>query len=258
MTAKAGSGTHIDHELLGLHFMDALDPAESDVVHGHLQVCGACSALADEVCDTVAALALLGTDEAVVPSRTRPEPVAAASPSPRRPTRSRPVDGPVQPVRRGGSTRPGPSRGRSSRARKLLQVGVLLALVLFLAGLGLTTLLGSPQGTSTPMTTAAAVATDETTGASMSVIVSSDESDGSIITATVRGLRPGVPYILHAVASDGETREVTTWTGTPNVQTVSGWLPVRLVDLSFFTVSFVNGGPVVSVYLPGTQTAPTR
>jgi hypothetical protein len=243
-----GSDAHVDQELLGLHYMDALDPAQSDVIHQHLEECSACRAQADEVIDTVAALALLGIDDVVTGTAATPPPAPARAPA-------RSGTGPVRPSGRGGSTRPGQKRGR---AGKLLRAGSLLALVLVLAGLGLATLVRSPQGKPTPVVTAAAVATDETTGASASVMVTSEGDDGVTIRATVSGLREGTAYVLYAVTADSATGEVTRWTGTAAVQDVSGFLPVRIGDLSFFTVSLADGGPVVSVYLPGVPVAPTR
>jgi len=242
-----GRDAHVGEELLGLHYMDALDPAESDEIHRHLQECSACRAKAEQVCDVVAALALLGTDDAV-PAAV---PTATTTPAPAR------GGGPARPSGRGDSTRPGEKR-RRGRTGKLLRAGSLLALVLVVAGLGLATLLRSPQVQPTPVVTAAAAATDETSGASASVVVSSSDGNGVTIRATVSGLRESTAYILYAVTSDGQTREVTRWTGSSAVQDVSGYVPVRLGDLSFFTIALGNGGPVVSVYLPGVAVAPTR
>ncbi|MET8280529.1 hypothetical protein [Micromonospora sp. NPDC005174] len=59
-------GAHIGEEQLVLHYLGALDPARSDLIHCHLLVCACCQAHADEIVETVAALALLGEpDEAV-------------------------------------------------------------------------------------------------------------------------------------------------------------------------------------------------
>lgn len=290
-----GSDAHVDQELLGLHYLDALDPAESDVIHQHLEQCPACQAQADEVIDTVAALALLGTDDLEPSSTARPESAvrsesaaglefparsetavggesvgsaeaevgvmpaergnSAAFAASGKSGPARNGSGSVRPARGGGSTRPGEKRRRTG---KLLRTGALLALVLVVAGLGLATLVRSPQGGPTPILTAAAEATDQTTGASASVTVSDEDDDGVTIRATVSGLREGTDYLLYAVTSDGGTQEVTRWTGTAAVQDVSGRLPVRLDDLSFFTVALAGGGPVVSVYLPGVPVAPTR
>jgi hypothetical protein len=248
------SDAHVDQELLGLHYMDALDPAQSDVIHRHLEECATCRAQADEVVEAVAALALLGTDDLVPGTAATPPPAPARTPPP---VPARGGTGPVRPSGRGGSTRPG-DRRRTGRTGKLLQAGALLALVLVVAGLGLATLVRSPQGEPTPVLTAAAVATDDTTGASASVSVSDNGGDGVTIRATVSGLRAGTSYVLWAVTSDSATGEVARWTGTAAVQDVSGTLPVRIDDLSFFTVSLAGGGPVVSVYLPGVPVAPTR
>jgi hypothetical protein len=254
-----GSDPHVDQELLGLHYLDALDAAQSDVIHQHLESCATCRAKADEVIDTVAALALLGTDDLEL----SPAPIGAedveSSPAktaaPVRSVPSRSGTGPVRPAGGGGSTRPGEKRRRTG---KLVKAGALLALVLVVAGLGLATLVRSPQGGPTPLLTAAAEATDRTTGVSASVTVSDEDNDGVTIRATVSGLRERTDYLLYAVTSDSSTREVTRWTGTAAVQDVSGRLPVRLDDLSFFTVALASGGPVVSVYLPGVPVAPTQ
>ncbi|MFG1885229.1 hypothetical protein [Micromonospora sp. NPDC049102] len=71
-------GAHIEEEQLVLHYLGALDPGRSDLIHRHLQVCACCQAHADEIVETVAALALLdepdeavASDEDVDPS-TRP------------------------------------------------------------------------------------------------------------------------------------------------------------------------------------------
>jgi hypothetical protein len=257
-----GSDAHVDEQLLGLHYMDALEPAESDVIHQHLLACPECQAKADEVVDVVAALALLGTDE-TEPATPAPAAAPVAVPTPPHVATVRP--GADRAGRGRGSSRPSSGRGssrpgerRPGRTANLVRAGSLLALVLVLAGLGLATLVGSPQATPTPVVTAAAVATDGTTGASASVAVAGDGDDGVTVRATVSGLRDGVTYVLYAVTSDGTTREVTRWTGTTAVQDVTGGLAVRLGDLSFFAVSELGGGPVVTVYLPGVAVAPTR
>ncbi|MEO3770661.1 hypothetical protein [Micromonospora sp. B9E7] len=53
-------GAHIEEERIALHYLGALDPGRSELIHRHLQVCARCRALADEIVETVAALALLG------------------------------------------------------------------------------------------------------------------------------------------------------------------------------------------------------
>ncbi|MGV9210260.1 hypothetical protein ACTFTM_00175 [Micromonospora sp. RB23] len=65
-------GAHIAEEQLVLHYLDGLDPVQSELIHRHLQVCACCQARADEIVETVAALALLSEsasgDEDVDPS----------------------------------------------------------------------------------------------------------------------------------------------------------------------------------------------
>ncbi|MFE9191953.1 hypothetical protein ACFYL6_20315 [Micromonospora sp. NPDC007208] len=53
-------GAHIEEEQIVLHYLGALDPGQSELIHRHLQVCAGCRALADEIVETVAALAMLG------------------------------------------------------------------------------------------------------------------------------------------------------------------------------------------------------
>ncbi|AGL16355.1 zf-HC2 domain-containing protein [Actinoplanes sp. N902-109] len=58
MSELAGEPGHVE-ALLGLHFAGALSYRESDEIHQHLLVCAACRREADEVCVSLAALALL-------------------------------------------------------------------------------------------------------------------------------------------------------------------------------------------------------
>ncbi|MFI5935030.1 anti-sigma factor family protein [Actinoplanes sp. NPDC051494] len=236
---------HVGEELLALHFLGELEPAHSDVIHRHLNTCTACRAGADEVVETLAALAQLTGDKAVA-GHSADRPLPAAAPAGRR----RPARG------AGGSTGPG-ARGTASRRARLARAGGLLALVLIIAGLGLGALVRGPgHRADQALVTAAATATDRTSGASASVLLT--ESDDEVdIRATVNGLRPGTAYVLYAVTSDGQSRPVSHWTGTDTVQDVSGELRgVQLKDLSFFTVSPESGGVAVSVYLPGAAGAP--
>nr|WP_221383190.1 zf-HC2 domain-containing protein [Actinoplanes polyasparticus] len=53
---------HVPDDLLTQHFMDDLDPAESDVIHRHLEACASCDSRADKIAETMAALAALGDD----------------------------------------------------------------------------------------------------------------------------------------------------------------------------------------------------
>jgi hypothetical protein len=104
--------------------------------------------------------------------------------------------------------------------------------------------------------TAAAKATDTTSGASASVFLT-DGDQGVTIRATVSGLRSGTAYVLYASTFDGESRPVHHWTGTEAVEDVTAELDgIHLGDLSFFTISPEGGGVVVSVYLPGSAGAP--
>jgi Putative zinc-finger len=239
---------HVEEELLGLHFLGELDPAHSDVIHQHLQGCATCRAGADEVVETLAALALLtGEDPPAADVAGHPLPAAVPA-GPRRPGGGG----------GGGPAGTGPGRRRpASRRLRLAQAAGLLALVLVVAGLGITALVrgpGEPGGRA--IVTAAASATDRTSGAGASVLLTETE-DGVGVRATVSGLPAGTAYVLYAVTSDGQTHPVSRWTSTAAVREVSGELDgVRLKSVSFFTVSPESGGVAVSVYLPGAAGAP--
>lgn len=57
----AGDEPHVA-DLLGLYYLDSLDPSEGRRIEHHLQSCAACRAAADETCEAIAALALLGDE----------------------------------------------------------------------------------------------------------------------------------------------------------------------------------------------------
>ncbi|WP_422747614.1 zf-HC2 domain-containing protein [Micromonospora sp. WMMD1219] len=238
-------------DLLGPHYMGALDPAESDAVDRHLRDCAQCRSAAREVCEVVAALALLSDDvavEQVPPPVTRPAVPAARR---GRSDASRPAG------RRSGSAGP----GRQPRTRRqqlaLMRVGLALAVVLFV---GFGTLFVLDRTTDEPgpeVVTVAATGSEPRTGATASVFAS--ESDGSVLVrVTATGLRAGTRYELYAVTLDGQARKIAEWTGTDTVQESSGDLPVGLADLAFVTIRVVDGPPAVTVQLPRPTPATPR
>ena len=240
-------GDHVT-DLLGPHYMGALEPADSDVVDRHLRDCAQCRAAAREVCDVVAALALLDDEVAVEEA----SPVAGpAAPAPRRGRSApvRPAGG--RPVSTGPRRQPRPRRQRLA----LMRAGLALAVVLFV-GFGALFVLGRGGDEPGPeVVTVAATGSEPRTGATASVFAS--ETDGGVnVRVTVTGLSAGTSYRLYAVTLDGQAREIATWTSAGTVQEVSGDLPAALDELAFVTVSAVNGPPAVTVQLPGASATP--
>ncbi|MFJ6167497.1 zf-HC2 domain-containing protein [Micromonospora orduensis] len=242
-------GDHVT-DLLGPHYMGALDPADSDAVDRHLRDCAQCRVTAREVCDVVAALALLSDDVAVEEASpvTRP-----AAPAARRGGSGtvRPAGG--RPVSAGPGRQPRPRRQRLA----LVRAGLALAVVLFV-GFGALFVLDQVSDEAGPeVVTVAASGSEPRTGATASVFASETDS-GVHVRVTVTGLRAGTGYQLYAVTLDGQTREIASWTSTETVQEVSGDLPVALSDLAFVTISVANGAPSVTVHLPRATSATPR
>ncbi|MFI7602656.1 zf-HC2 domain-containing protein [Actinoplanes sp. NPDC049681] len=262
MADIAGDEQHVT-DLLGLYYMDALDRSQGDAVERHLQSCPRCRSAADETIETIAALELLPEDDRRellanfgALHRTGPPPARFARffGEPR-------VDEPDKgsPPGRSGPTAPPARRTfrmRNRRTAALLRNGVLLAVVLVVAGLAVGALLRTPAGSSAPSTTVAATAADDRTGASLSVSATQPEDGVVTIRATVNGLRAGRGYQLHAVTTDGRTVPVLTWTSDGKVQELSGDVQVPLAALSLFTVVLAGEGPVVSAYLTPTAGQP--
>ncbi|MEU5785992.1 hypothetical protein [Micromonospora lupini] len=69
-------GAHIEEERIALHYLGVLDPGESELIHRHLRVCACCRAHADDIVETVAALALLGEHGEAVASGEDGDPSA--------------------------------------------------------------------------------------------------------------------------------------------------------------------------------------
>ncbi|WP_433385963.1 zf-HC2 domain-containing protein [Micromonospora sp. KLBMP9576] len=242
-------GEHVT-DLLGPHYMGALDPADSDVVDRHLRDCAQCRAAAGEVCEVVAALALLTDDVAVGEA----SPVARpAAPAPRR--------GRADAVRPAGGRSVPAGPGRQPRPRRqrlaLMRAGLALAVVLFVGFGALFVMERASDEAGPEVVTVAATGSEPRTGATASVLAS--ETDGGVrVRVTVTGLRAGTDYQLYAVTLDGQAREIAKWTGTDGVQEVSGDLPGALGDLAFVTVSAANGPPAVTVHLPRASPAAPR
>ncbi|MBQ0982530.1 MULTISPECIES: zf-HC2 domain-containing protein [Micromonospora] len=241
-------GDHVT-DLLGPHYMGVLDRADSDAVDRHLRDCAQCRVTAREVCEVVAALALLSDDVAVEEASpvTRP-----AAPAARRGGSGsvRPAGG--RPMSVGPGRQPRPRRQRLA----LVRAGLALAVVLFV-GFGALFVLDQVSDEAGPeVVTVAASGSEPRTGAAASVFASETDS-GVHVRVTVTGLRAGTGYQLYAVTLDGQTREIASWTSTDTVQEVSGDLPVALGDLVFVTISVANGAPSVTVHLPrATSTTP--
>jgi hypothetical protein len=245
---------HVEEERLALHYTEVLDPAESDLIHRHLLGCEACQAKADEVVETLAALALLDDADDVdtlavsTAGLVREHVTGSAGPAGRT---ARPA---------GRSDTPRPASGRTrSRRRRLLHTAMLLALVLMVAGLGLAALLRPSGGEENPTPVSASItATDGLSGAGASITVVDVAAGGATVRATVNGLHAGTGYVLTAVDVDGNTHEVTRWTGSAQVADVSGNVPASAARLSFFTVATGNGDHVLTVYLPVRPVTTTR
>ncbi|GAB1639717.1 zf-HC2 domain-containing protein [Krasilnikovia sp. MM14-A1259] len=59
MTAELnGGGPHAVH-LVGAYYLDALDDREAEAVRNHLDHCAPCRTVADEMVETIAAMAVL-------------------------------------------------------------------------------------------------------------------------------------------------------------------------------------------------------
>ncbi|PRY29560.1 hypothetical protein CLV70_106281 [Pseudosporangium ferrugineum] len=134
----------------------------------------------------------------------------------------------------------------------------MLAVVLVVAGLAIGALLRSPDGSSTSVTTVAATAANDGTGASLSISATQREGGGVTIHATVNGLKAAKAYRLYAVTTDGQEFSLQNWTSDGKVQELSGGADVSLGALSYFTVVQAGAGRVVSAYLTSAeQPAPT-
>jgi hypothetical protein len=126
----------------------------------------------------------------------------------------------------------------------------VLVVAVALAGFSLYALIdppGSEQQTAAVLT-ASALATDNQTGANLSVHVT-EEAGAVTVRATLTGLERGVGYRLYGYPFDGRPRPVVNWTGKSGVQEVGGTLPFGIADLSHFTVMW-GDRVVVTVYLP--------
>jgi hypothetical protein len=225
-------------DLLGPYYMDALHPAESDVVDRHLRECADCRSAAGEVCDVIAALALL--DDANEPAVARPA----------RSTAERNLLGNRRPA--GRTALPGPAGRPRSRQQRIALMRASLALaVLLFAGFGTLFVVDQLTGDDRrSLVTVAVTASEPGTGASATVFASETES-GVHLQVTVSGLRDGNAYQLITVTLDGQAHDVSRWTGRSTVQDISADAPGTLADLSFVTISMVGGPPAVMVDLRG-------
>ncbi|MFI5934069.1 zf-HC2 domain-containing protein [Actinoplanes sp. NPDC051494] len=216
--------------LLGPYYADRLGPDDNRRVEEHLPHCAACQAHAGEVCEALAAIALLPAADrdrlrAGVPTRT----VTSAR-------------------------RHRPARWTAHRVRALVQNALVAAAVLMSGGLVLSVLIDGdpPEAAERPVPVAATVsASDRSTGASISLLLTSSPA-GATLKATVSGLVPATGYRMYAVTTDGAAIPVVSWTGDGVVQDVSGDVRATPASLSFVTVVRADGGTLVSVTLAAT------
>jgi hypothetical protein len=84
---SAAADSHVG-SVLALHFLGSLRRERSDQVHRHLESCAACRVQADQVCETVAAMALLigehddaAAGRGLPAGKVSPEPAAGEAPN---------------------------------------------------------------------------------------------------------------------------------------------------------------------------------
>ncbi|MEU8210357.1 zf-HC2 domain-containing protein [Micromonospora sp. NPDC049044] len=201
------------------------------------------------------------------PGEQRAIPTAVPPPTP---AARRPVAHPAQP----GSDRasvPQPDDGHraesppkrffSRRAVTVAGLGALLGLTLTVAGISTRALLTpqAPDVQTATVRTAVASATDQGSGANLSVLLT-EERDRVTVRATLSGLDKGTGYRLYGYTFDGRQRPLVNWTGRAGVQELDGELPVGIADLSHFAVTR-GTRVVVTAYLPrdaGTAATPGR
>lgn len=231
---------------LGLYLLGSLGPEDREVIEHHLASCHECQAESDELGEVVAALALLSEEEGREVVEQFGVPLAAHTGATSTLTTRRPTL-----TRHAPPTRPAGRRTGRLRPRSLLGIAGLVVVVLLSAGVFLSlTLGGTGRAPSTPVDIVlAAAAADTTTGAGLSVIATGHDATVTV-RATVTGLHHDTKYQLYLVTRDGTTRVLVTWVGSDAPQDVVGEAPVRIADLSFFTLTLSDGTAVVSAYLP--------
>lgn len=225
---------------LSAYLSGELDTAECDTVERHLAGCPACLAEADEIGTALAALLML-------PEAHRQEVVDGYLAAPAgRAGPDCPQTPAATPERRGSAAGTGPPRRPGKRRRRRL---VLAAASLALAAASSTGLIlgGVLAGSSTDMALAA-VASNQANGASLLVYVAG-HGDTVTVRTTVSGLHPGAGYRLYVLTTDGRSLLAYAWTGTDATQNLSGDVPCSSNRLSSFTVSTVDGAPVVAAYI---------
>ncbi|MDT5024702.1 MAG: hypothetical protein QOE61_1128, partial [Micromonosporaceae bacterium] len=222
----------------------------------HLASCAECRTECAKLSEVPAFLSLL-TQEDVrwmadeFAPRKRDADRSAAVPTPRVRTGAPPSRPPTQTANARPATHPQPSgdRGRNPRAAKsdlprhrsrFALAAVALALIVGVSvGLGLAT--RSPAAI-----TLAGSDTNAVTGVTTSVSVVGLDN-GSHVTATVKGLHPGVEYKLFAVDSHGQTQTVVRWSAENKAFAYAGDVQIRAEDLAFFTITELDGQVVITV-----------
>jgi anti-sigma factor RsiW len=240
MAEPAGNGAHVI-PALGLYLLGALRDTEVAAVEDHLFHCPRCLREADALGPAVEALTLMQADEALeLLPETAPPPVPSKA-------------APHSPADRRPPNRPDPRASRHRR-RALIAIGGLASVVVLTIGMALGLALGhggggAAGGTPTGISMAAAAA-DNTTGATLSVVVTAAVDGGTTVHATVSGLRDGERYELVAVTVDGTTSVVSVWLGATGARDLADDIPVAPTQLAFFAIARGDGTPVVSAYLP--------
>ncbi|MGC4769033.1 anti-sigma factor family protein [Micromonospora sp. DT44] len=240
-------GEHATEEQprLALYLLGVLDEADRVAFEEHLAGCWRCLNEATEVGASTSGLAGLADVDWELPvvadpppspaARSGGDPAGSARPAGARPGGDRPAG--ARPDR-------GPTNDRGGARRRRIRIwGGAAAAVLALAlagGVVVVNERGDPEPTLTASGEAPAY------GASLSVLVTTDDSDHSTIRITVTGLRPGLRYRLYAVTRDGVTHTVRDWLASNGPQKVTGETALPIDELAFITVGTSDGVGVVT------------
>lgn len=241
MTNPPAGQDHVQLQL-GLYVLGALSSSERAVVEEHLANCAPCRTECAELSEIPALLSLLTREDVrSIADQFPPRLLDADRPASRPPNQDTDPRPPIRPAPAGNRGQPAKAL-RPRRARQgLLVVLATLALAL-VVGVGI----GLRLASSPAAITLAGSDTNAVTGVTMSITVVG-LADASRVTATAKGLNPGVLYQLYAVDSRGQTLIVASWTAQDEPYTYAGDLRVPAGDLAFFTLTDLNGQVVITV-----------
>lgn len=200
---------------IGAYVLGALDPAERDRLEGHLSGCPACR---DEVASLAALPGLL--------SRLRDDLETADVAAP-----------PVGPL----VERLGRETTRVRRRQRWLVAAAAAAIVVASAAVGLAAWPGAEPAGATRY-----VATE---GASTATVV--PKQWGMIVELEARGLpdRPG--FVARAVALDGHSTQIASWTAVDGPVHLEGSCYLPADEVAAVEIVAAPGGEVVEVLRPG-------